>query len=223
MLSPSRFYLSIRPQVPLNCPSRPPPSCLSFTRCQTGGGVSDERADSQPAPPHGSVAHSRLMYDAFMQVWSSLKSSDPSHPRPPPHTHTHSSPFTDPRWPDTRSYWRTRPSPLTTWGRVATTTAELWSLLKHAALLWTSHLKIHCFVTSKKTSLVLWKPDFLIPITCFFLLPPQYAVESQIRLRGFDPRDSMLLLAPRPVLQPHSSANTWLDLSQMHKDEKPAK
>lgn len=28
---------------------------------------------------------------------------------------------------------------------------------------------------------------------------PQYAVESQIRLRGFHPQESMLLLRPRPV------------------------
>lgn len=31
---------------------------------------------------------------------------------------------------------------------------------------------------------------------------PQYAVESQIRLRGFDPAGSMLRLAPRPVPSP---------------------
>lgn len=28
---------------------------------------------------------------------------------------------------------------------------------------------------------------------------PQYAVESQIQLRGFDPQESMLLLKARPV------------------------
>lgn len=33
----------------------------------------------------------------------------------------------------------------------------------------------------------------------FLNLFPQYAVESQIRLRGLDPKDSMLLLSPKPV------------------------
>lgn len=43
-----------------------------------------------------------------------------------------------------------------------------------------------------------WRGSAAFGLRCC-VYRPQYAVESQIRLRGFDPQKSTLVLRPRPV------------------------